>query len=82
MANAAHHLTQLSDLTLMETLKSVLREERQKCAEVLRLIAEVDRRRLYLEYASPSLFDFATRVLGLSEGSAYRRIQVARAARR
>ena len=39
-------------------------------AEVLMLIAEVDRRKLYLEHACHSMFDYVVRVLRCSEGVA------------
>lgn len=42
---------------------------------------ELDARRLYLREGCSSLFTYCTRVLHLAEGSAYNRIEVARAAR-
>jgi 5-methylcytosine-specific restriction endonuclease McrA len=46
------------------------------------LIAEVERRRLYAPAGHPSMFEFCVRELHLSEDAAYKRIRVARAARR
>jgi len=72
----------LHDDALLSRLRGKLSQERQITAEVLRLMAEVDRRRLYAQSACDSMFAFATGVLGMSEAAAYKRIQVARAGRR
>ena len=76
------HPRDLNDDALLSRLRSTLAQERHITAEVLRLMAEVDRRRLYAQFACDSMFAFATGALGLSESAAYKRIQVARAARR
>ena len=73
---------EVSDEALVSQLRQRLAQERCITAEVLRLMAEVDRRKLYVEAACDSMFAFATRVLGMSEAAAYKRIQVARAGRR
>jgi hypothetical protein len=49
--------------------------------ELLRLLAELDARRLYLGEGCSSLFSYCTQVLHLSEHAAYHRIEAARAAR-
>jgi hypothetical protein len=82
MLHNACELNNLSDQALTARLRRCLKTERAVTAEVLRLIAEVDRRKLYLEAATSSMFDYVTRVLCMSEGSAYKRIRVARAGRR
>ena len=51
-------------------------------ADLLGLLGEIDERKLYLERAFSSMFAFCTRELGFSEGAAYNRILVARAARK
>src|SRR5207253_6283871 len=51
-------------------------------ADLLVHLAEIDERKLYLERAFSSMFAFCTRELGFSEGAAYNRILVARAARK
>jgi len=76
------HQLDLHDDALLRCLRGKLSQERHITAEVLRLMAEVDRRRLYAQFACDSMFAFATGVLGLSEAGAYKRIQVARAGRR
>src|SRR5438093_12942149 len=45
-------------------------------------LGEVDERKLYLECAFPSMFEFCVGELRFSEDAAYNRIMVARAARR
>ena len=50
-------------------------------ADLVAHIAEVDERRLYARFASPSMFAYCTEVLHLSEAEAYLRIAAARASR-
>lgn len=52
--------------------------ERKTTAEILKLILEVERRRLYLENGHTSLFAYLTKTLGYSAASAQRRIESAR----
>ena len=82
MTHTACEINSLSNKALTEHLRLCLQTERVVTAETLRLIAEVDRRKLYLEAAMRSMFEYITRVLCMSEGSAYKRIRVARAGRR
>jgi hypothetical protein len=69
-----------------EDLIAAARElSRRSCAveaELLLHLGEIDERRLYLDRAFSSMFAFCTRELGFSEGAAYNRILVARAARK
>src|SRR4051812_48879251 len=51
-------------------------------ADLLVHLGEVDARKPYLDRAFSSMFGFCTRELGFSEGAAYNRILVARAARK
>ncbi|HET9754180.1 MAG TPA: HNH endonuclease, partial [Myxococcales bacterium] len=51
-------------------------------ADLLVHLGEIDARKLYLDRAFSSMFAFCTHELGFSEGAAYNRILVARAARR
>ncbi len=68
----------LSNETLNLNLKSLVKSERELLSEILWLIAEVDKRKLYLKLAYPSLFEYLTKELGYSFGSAQRRIDAAR----
>src|SRR5919108_5562924 len=75
----------LSLLTDADLLSATRELARQSCvieADLLLHLGEIDERRLYLERAHASMFAFCTRELGFSEGAAYNRIFVARAARK
>jgi hypothetical protein len=56
--------------------------ERHDIASLLAHIAEFDERKLYLKLGYSSLYTYCVEVLKLSTGEAYRRIEVARYARR
>ena len=60
---------------LVLTLKSLVQKERELATQILHLLDEVDRRKLYLEQGYGSLFDWCMGVLGYSNGAAHRRIQ-------
>jgi hypothetical protein len=77
-----NEITQMSDEALVEATKRVADVERRSMAELLTLLIEVERRGLCEQLGCASLFVYCTRVLGLSEQSAYSRIGAARAARR
>jgi hypothetical protein len=72
----------MSDAELVGRLVELLREERRLTAAVLAHLGEVEARRLYLPAACSSMFVYCTRVLGMSEDQAFKRIQAARAMRR
>ena len=72
----------LSDVELLEHLKSLAANERQATVQLVAHLAEMDARRLYLREGCSSLFTHCTQVLHLSEHAAYGRIEAARAARR
>ncbi|MBY0314691.1 MAG: HNH endonuclease [Bdellovibrionales bacterium] len=63
---------------LMSQFKLHVANERKITAEVIKYIAEIDRRRLYLENSCTSLFDFLVKQMGYSPGAAMRRIDAAR----
>ena len=71
----------LEDRPLLDAAKRLAADERQATATLLRALMEIDRRRLYLGEGCASMFVYCTRVLHLSEGGAYNRIEAARAAR-
>ncbi|MBT8491520.1 MAG: HNH endonuclease [Deltaproteobacteria bacterium] len=68
----------LSDGELLGGLQVAARRRRVADVEVIRLIAEVDARKLYREQACSSMFSFCVERLGMSEGATARRIRVAR----
>jgi hypothetical protein len=70
-------LEKLKDSELHLNLKNLVVRERELLYEILLHIAEVDRRKLYLAMAYPSLWEYMLS-LGYSESSAYRRIQAGR----
>ncbi len=71
----------LSDEELLASLKRLVADERSKTVDVLRHIAEVDRRKAQVPTRYPSLFLYCVKELKFSEDQAYRRIHAARAAR-
>jgi hypothetical protein len=72
----------LSDDELVERVTDLAACERHASVARIRSLVEFDARRLYLREGCSSLFTYCTHVLHLSEGSAYNRIETARAARR
>ncbi len=72
----------LSDDELVDKVKDLAGRERRASVALIRSLMEFDARRLYLREGCSSLFTYCTQVLHLSEGSAYNRIETARAARR
>src|SRR5690349_7604246 len=76
------NLGALSDAELVEGLYRVVRSGRRLLAELLAHLCEVEDRRLHIDAGFPSLFAYCMARLGLTEDEAYRRISVARLARR
>lgn len=74
--------TQLTDAQLIEELTRCVGTERQASAMLVAHLAEMDARGLHFGLGFPSLYAYCCEVLHLSEGAAYKRIEVARAARR
>ena len=75
----------IQSLSNEELLASTRELARRSCAveaDLLVHLGEIDERKLYVEHAFPSMFAFCTGELGFSEGAAYNRIFVARAARK
>jgi hypothetical protein len=70
-------LEKLKDSELHSNLKTLVVEERERLHAILLHVAEVDRRKLYLHMAYPSLWEYML-ALGYSEGAAQRRIKAAR----
>jgi hypothetical protein len=78
----AENLTNVSDAELVARLAALVRERRRLTVAVLLHLAEVDARGLHRQAACPSLHVYCTRVLGMSEDQALKRIRAARALRR
>src|SRR5436190_21353607 len=76
------HVSRLSDADLIQQLEESVAQDRSHTARQVALIAEVERRRLYAPAGYPSMFEFCVEELRLSEDAAYKRIRVARAARK
>ncbi len=70
-----HHI---SDEALDRGLLSWVKKEKEALKEVLLHIAEIDKRRLYLRLAYPSMFAYLTERMGYEGGSAQRRLDAAR----
>ena len=64
----------LSDSELLTQIQNLAAEERKLTMQVLELLREVERRRLYSQQGYSTLFEFAVKALGYSEASAARRI--------
>jgi hypothetical protein len=80
--NLFWQLGALSDEALLDGLNRVVVSGRRLLAQLLAHLCEVENRRLHLDAGYPSMFAYCTGRLGLSEDEAYRRIEVARLARR
>ena len=81
-AELALALGDVPDDELLRRLDELVRQSRRVEADLVAHIGEVDERRLFARQAFPSMFVYCTQALHLSEAEAYRRITVARAARR
>lgn len=68
----------LKNPELHENLKSLVIKERKLTHEILLHIMEVDRRKLFLEMAYPSLWEYLVNGIGYSASAAQRRIDAAR----
>jgi hypothetical protein len=74
------NLDQLSDAELLKRTSALVLVEHGAVADVVEHLVEIDRRRLYLEHAYPSLYAFCVEHLGYTEDAALKRIRVARLA--
>ena len=75
-------LTRLTNDDLIASLRSLVSRSNELEADIIEHIQEVETRGIHLDRAYSSLFAFCADALGFSEGAAYDRIEVARAARR
>lgn len=75
-------LTDLTNESLLASLDAACLEGHGVTARIVACLLEVEERRLHLEAACSSMFDFCVRKLKMSEGAAFRRINAARLVRR
>lgn len=75
-------LSRLSDAELVAALADLAGRERRATSSLVAHLGEMLVRRLYLAAGYPSLFIYCVKVLRLSGGGAYNRIEAAKAARR
>ena len=75
-------LVRISNAELLDSTRAFVRSSNVLEADLVEHLGEIEERRLHLEQAFPSMFDFCTRELGMSEAVALNRIYVARLARR
>ncbi len=75
-------LSSVSDRELRQRLSAAVSSERLASADVIFHLAELDRRKLYLEEACSSLFAYCVERLGYSEDGANKRVRVARLVQR
>jgi len=68
----------LKNQELVDRLQNLVGLEKKTTAEIVAVIAEIDRRRVYLELGHTSLFSYLTAELGYTPASAQRRIDAAR----
>ena len=71
----------MPDQRLVKRLHRLVDQGNTLTAALLAHMGEVDRRRLYLQAACPSMFAYCTGVLRMSEAQAYKHIRAARLAR-
>ena len=75
-------LTHLADHVLLRELHALVTQDHATTAALLAHVGEVDERKLYLAKAYSSMYLYCLGELGMSEDVAYKRIAVARLARR
>ena len=81
MINSRIVVKSLSSSDLRSATRELVRRSSDLEAELLVHIGEIDERKLYLDWAFPSMFAYCVGELGFSEDAACNRINVARAAR-
>jgi hypothetical protein len=74
--------SEMTNEQVIASLKCLVGDGNRIVAKIVAYLGEVEERRIHLELACSSLFDFCTRRLGFSEGEAFRRIAAARLVRR
>jgi len=75
-------ISRLSDDALVARIRGLVRRDRVVTAQLIAHLAELDTRDVFLREGYASLYLYCRDALGMSDGEAYNRIEVARAARR
>jgi len=73
-------LQHLGKEQLLRDFSGLVDQDRRDTATMLAYVAEIDRRKLYLEHACPSMFAFCTKRFHMSEAIAAKRIRAGLAA--
>jgi exonuclease VII small subunit len=68
----------ISNTELMTNFENLVVNERKITAHIIKHVAEIDRRKLFLEKGFTSLFDYLVSEIGYSPSAAMRRIDAAR----
>jgi 5-methylcytosine-specific restriction endonuclease McrA len=74
--------SEMSNEEVLASLKTLVAEGNRIVAKVIAYLVEVEARRIHLELACSSMFEFCLKKLGFSESEAFRRIAAARVVRR
>src|SRR5437764_1312928 len=82
MIDSTAAVTVMNDDDLIATTREIARRSNGVEAELLLYLGEIDARKIYRERAAPSMIAFCMREFNFSEGAAFNRIFVARAARK
>src|SRR5437868_3517151 len=77
-----YRLVGLANAQLLDGLSALVRQSNELTAQVLAHLVELEQRMLHLELGFSSLFAYCVEALGMSEGSAGRRVTAARVCRR
>src|SRR6185369_9861614 len=77
-----YRLVEVGNSELVAGLARLVQQNNSLTAQVLAHLVELDERRLHLELGFPSLFAYCVEGLGMSEGTAGRRVTAARVCRR
>src|ERR1043166_2756499 len=78
----SYSLSHVTNEALLRDLATSVKQDRVTTAMMLAQIAEVDERKLYVPAAYESMYLYCLHELHMSEGTTYKRIQAARAARK
>src|SRR6478736_4548822 len=80
--NDQYRLGRLGNSELLAGLSTLVRQSNELTAQVLAHLVELEERMLHLELGFSSLFSYCVEALGMSEGTAGRRVAAARVCRR